>query len=79
MTYTFSWGWFFIGIIILLCSGGLTAWYRPIADNFGSGVSSYDRFRLWGLIGCGVGLVVMLNLHTLILTLIFSRIFGGGA
>ena len=77
MTYTFSWSWFFIGIIVLLASGALTAWYRPIADNFGSGVSSYDRFRLWGVIGCGIGFILMLNLHTLILTVIFSQFFGG--
>lgn len=76
MTYTFSWGWFLIGFIVLLGSGALTAWYRPVADNFGSGPASYDRFRLWGVIGCGIGFILMLNLHTLILTAIFSQFFG---
>ncbi len=75
MTYTFSWSWFFIGIIITILGGALVAWYRPIADNFGSGVSSYDRFRLWGLIACGVGLIVMLNLHTLVLQALFGSLF----
>ena len=78
MEYTFSWGAFFIGIIILALGAALTIWYRPIADNFGSGVGSYDRYRLVGLIGCALGIVVMLNLHTLILTVIFSQFFGGG-
>ena len=77
MEYNFSWGWFMIGIILTCASVALTVWYRPIADNFGSGVSSYERFRLWGLIGCGVGILVMLNIHTLILTAIFSSLFGG--
>ncbi len=76
MEYTFSWASFFIGILILLVGGALTLWYQPIADNFGSGVSSYDRYRMWGLITCGVGIIVMLNLHTVILTAIFSKIFN---
>ena len=76
MEYNFSWGWFTIGIIITFAGVALTTWYRPIADNFGSGVSSYERFRMWGLIGCGVGILVMLNVHTLILTAIFSQLFG---
>ena len=76
MEYTFSWGAFFVGIIILALGAALTIWYRPIADNFGSGVGSYDRYRLVGLIGCGLGIVVMLNIHTLILTLVFSQLFG---
>jgi hypothetical protein len=76
MIYTFSWGWFFIGIIVLAASVALTVWYRVIADNFGNGVSSYDRYRLWGLIGCGLGFIVMLNLHTYLLVLFFSQLFG---
>ena len=76
MEYTFSWGWFFIGFIVLAAGVALTVWHRPIADNFGSGVVSYERYRLWGLIGCGVGLIVMLNLHTFFLGLFFSQLFG---
>lgn len=76
MEYTFSWGAFFVGILILAAGAALTIWYRPIADNIGGGVSSYDKYRLAGLIGCGLGLLVMLNLHTLILGLIFGRLFG---
>ena len=76
MEYTFSWGSFFIGILILLASGSLTLWHRQIADAIGSGVNSYSRYQLWGLIGCGLGLIVMLNLHTVILTVIFSSLFN---
>ena len=77
MDYTFSWAAFFIGALILLVGAALTAWYRPIADNLGSGVSSYDRYRLAGLIACALGIVVMLNLHTLILGWIFGLFFSG--
>lgn len=76
MTYEFSWLSFFIGIIILLCGGALVLWYRQIADNFGGGAGSYEKYRLYGLIACGLGFVVMLNLHTIILTAIFSMLFG---
>ena len=76
MEYTFSWGAFFVGIIILALGAALTVWYRPIADNFGGGVASYERYRLAGIIGCGLGLIVMLNIHSLILTAIFSQLFG---
>ena len=76
MEYEFSWTWFGLGILLLLGSGAVVLWHRPIADNFGSGVSSYDRYRLWGLIGCGVSLLVMLNLHTNILTWVFGMLFG---
>ena len=78
MEYTFSWGAFFVGILILVAGAALTLWYRPIADNFGSGVSSYDRYRMWGLIACATGVVVMLNLHTLILTALLGSFFRRG-
>ncbi len=77
MEYEFSWSWMFIGMLIVAAGTALVVWYRPIADNFGNGVGSYERFRLWGLIGIGVGLAVMLNLHSLLLSLLFSSIFGG--
>lgn len=77
MDYTFSWSWFGIGILVLLAGVALTVWYRQIADMFGSGVSSYERFRMWGLIGCLLGFVVMLNIHTLLLGWFFSLLFGG--
>lgn len=77
MEYTFSWGTFFVGAIILLIGAALTIWYRPIADSIGHGVSSYDRYRLVGLIACGLGLIVMLNLHSILLGWIFGMFFGG--
>ena len=77
MEYEFSWSWMLIGMLIVAAGTALVVWYRPIADNFGNGVGSYERFRLWGLIGIGVGLAVMLNLHSLLLSLLFSSIFGG--
>lgn len=79
MEYTFSWGTFFVGALILLLGAALIIWYRPIADNLGRGVSSYDRYRLAGIIGCVLGFIVMLNLHSLILGWFFGMFFGGSS
>jgi len=76
MEYVFSWSWFFIGALVAAAGVALVVWYRPIADTMGSGVSSYEQFKFWGLIGTLVGLVMMLNLHTLLLTAILNAILG---
>ncbi|NCU39068.1 hypothetical protein EOL96_08625 [Candidatus Saccharibacteria bacterium] len=76
MSYVFSWSWFGIGILIVLLGAALTVWYRPIANAFGDGVSGYERYRLWGLIACGVGIIVTLNLHSLLLNWFFGMLFG---
>ena len=55
MEYTFDWGAFFLGILILAASGALVVYYRPIADNFGSGAASYDRYRIWGMLQQVIG------------------------
>jgi len=77
MTYEFSVGAFFVGLIILAAGVAFAKWYQVIADNLGSGVASYDRYRLWAFITCGLGLVVMVNLHTMILQWFFSMLFPG--
>ena len=77
MTYTFSWTSFIIGFMILCAGGAVTLWHRQLADMFGRGVGSYSRYQLCGLITCGVGIVVMVNLHELLLVAFFSLFFGG--
>ncbi len=67
-----------IGIIVLIIGCALTLYYRPIADTMGSGIASYDRYRLVGLIACGVGFLVMLNLHSLLLGWFFGMLFNRG-
>ena len=77
MQYEFSIGSFFIGLIILLAGAAFVRWYQWVADNFGSGVVSYDRYRLVALLTCVLGLIVMINLQTTILVLLFDAIFPG--
>ena len=75
MDWNFNIGWMLIGLVILIASGAVVANYQKISDHMLSGVSSYDRVKFWGLIGVGIGLVVMANLHTLILTTLVKAIF----
>ncbi len=73
--YEFSIGWFFIGLIILAAGITFVKYYQWVADNFGGGVGSYERYRLAAFITCGVGFIVMINLHILILTTLVQAIF----
>jgi len=73
--YEFSIGWFFVGLIILVAGVAFLKWYQVIADNLGGGVGSYDRYRLWALITCALGFVVMVNLHTMLLQWFFGMLF----
>ena len=75
MEYTFSWASFGYGILILLAGGAFILWHRQIADTFGSGPVSYDRYRLWGLIAMIIGFITMFNLHVLVLDLLLGSFF----
>jgi hypothetical protein len=75
MEYEFSAGWFFAGFIVLLIGVAFVKWHQTIADNLGSGVVSYERYKLYAFITCGLGFIVMLNLHTFILRWFFGLFF----
>jgi hypothetical protein len=79
MNYEFSIGSFLIGLIILAGGVAFVRWHQVIADNLGSGVVSYDRFKLWAFITCGVGFIIMLNLHIILLGWLVSMLFPGRA
>lgn len=77
MSYSFDIGWFFAGLAILI-GGGLTViFYKQISDGLANGVSSYEHVKLFGVIAIVVGCLIMANLHTFVLGLIFS-LFGFG-
>ena len=77
MSYEFSILSFFIGLLILIASATVIVFHRPLADNLSSGVSSYDKFKMWGVISCVVGLLVMINLHWFLLSLLLSAFIPG--
>jgi hypothetical protein len=65
--YELSLGSFFVGLLILGAGIAFVKWHQWVADNFGSGYSSYDRYKLAALITCAAGFIVMVNLHSVIL------------
>ena len=76
MNYEFSIRSFFVGLIILAVGVIFVRFHQWVADNFGSGVSSYDHYKLYAIGTCVLGLVVMVNLHAVILGAIANTIFG---
>ncbi len=76
MDFTFNIGWMFGGLVITLAGGLIVMFYRQIADNMASGVSSYDRVKLFGIITIIIGLLITANLHILVLTLISNLLFN---
>ena len=75
MTYELSWSSFFIGLLILIAGIVFVRFHQWVADNFGGGVGSYERYKLYAFLTCGLGLIVMANLHYVLLSWFFSLIF----
>ena len=65
-----------VGLVFLVAGLLLTRFYKQVADNLGSGASSYDRFKLVGIISAVAGLLIMFNLHVIILDFIANTFFG---
>ena len=76
MDFTFSFGWMFGGLAIAAAGGAIVFFYRPIAENMVNGVSSYEKVKLFGVITIIVGLLVTMNLHIFVLTLLTNLMFG---
>ncbi|MBR2864372.1 hypothetical protein IKE88_02395 [Candidatus Saccharibacteria bacterium] len=77
MDWNFSFGWFFVGVLILIAGTLVTVFYQKISDNMASGISSYERVKLIGVITAIVGFTIMANLHTLILSFLVDIVFSG--
>ena len=75
MDFEFSLGWLFGGMAIAIAGGLIVIFYKQIADNLVSGVPSYDRVKLFGVITLIVGLVCMANLHIFLLTALVNLLF----
>ena len=75
--YSFSTGSFILGILIVVAGVLLVKYYKQVADNMGKGMASYERYKLYGTIACGVGILVMLNVHMFVLGVIVKMVFGG--
>jgi hypothetical protein len=76
MNYELSTGSLVVGIIILIAGVVFVRFYQWIADNFGGGVGSYERYRLYAILTCVLGFIVMVNLHAMLLNWFFGLFFG---
>ena len=76
MDFTFSIGWLIGGLLIAAAGGAVVFFHRQISETLASGVSSYEKVKLFGVITIVVGLLVAMNLHTLILGLLVHLITG---
>lgn len=72
----FSLTWFFAGIVISVIGLLFTKYYKPIADNFGWGANSYQKYKLIGIGMTMAGIIIALNLHVYVLDFIANTLFG---
>ncbi|MGO3701566.1 MAG: hypothetical protein ACTJG2_00010 [Candidatus Saccharimonadales bacterium] len=79
MDITFSWGWFFGGLALIVAAAVFLRFYQWVADNFGGGVADYEHYKLYGLIAVALGFAAMLNIVPILLTFVLSMIFGRGS
>ena len=75
MDWEFNIGWLIFGILVLVAGIVITVKYQAISDNIASGVASYERVKLAGIITAIIGLIIMTNLHTLLLSLFVNLVF----
>lgn len=76
MNYELSIGSFIAGVVIVIAGVVFVRFHQWIANNFGGGVGSYERYKLYALITCALGFVVMVNLHTMLLQWFFGMLFN---
>jgi hypothetical protein len=75
MEWNFSFASLLIGLAITVVGGLLVILHQKISDFWLSGANSYNHVKLVGVITILVGLIIMTNLHTLILTWLVNIIF----
>ena len=78
MDFTFSLGWLFGGIGILVAGGLIVVFYRQIAENMANGVSSYDKVKVFGIIAIVIGFLAATNLLPFLLTALVGLLFNRG-
>lgn len=80
MEYSFSAGWFIVGLLVIAAGACMVKFFQQVTHNvIGKGIEYYDKVKLAGVITCGAGIFIALNLHMFILGFIARLIFGGVA
>lgn len=68
MGWSFSLGWAFVGLLVMAAGALIVVYYQKFAENFLDGVKDYEKTKLIGVITVVVGLILLTNLHTVLLT-----------
>lgn len=76
MYYSFNVPWFIVGIIVTAVGLALVRYYKEACDNFAWGAHSYQKCKLIGLATCMVGILMIFNLHSLLLSAIAHTFFS---
>ena len=75
MGWSFNLGWAFVGLLVMVAGALIVVYYQKVAENFLNGVSSYEKTKLIGIITIIVGLILLTNLHTVLLTAFINLLF----
>lgn len=59
----------------MAAGAAVVVFYRQIADNMMGGASDYDKLKLIGVIAIAVGLLIALNLVSLLLNFVLGGLF----
>ena len=73
--YQFSAGSIFVGVLIIAAGGAVVFFYRQISEGMASGVSSYEKVKLFGIIAIGVGVLIATSLYTIPLNMLVNALF----
>ena len=75
MGWSFSFGWMFAGLLVMVAGALIVIYYQKVAERFLNGVTDYEKTKLIGIIVVIVGLILVTNLHTVLLTALVNLLF----
>ena len=75
MGWSFSFGWMFAGLLVMVAGALIVIYYQKVAESFLNGVTDYEKTKLIGIIVVIVGLILVTNLHTVLLTALVNLLF----
>ena len=75
MGWSFSLGWALVGLLVMGAGALIIIYYQKFADNFLGGVKDYEKTKIIGIITIVVGLLLLTNLHTVLLTAFINLLF----
>ena len=64
------------GVVIILLGTAFIYFHKPIADNLGGGLGSYQKYKLYGVIAVVFGFLILFNIPQFLLNQILSVFFS---